>query len=147
MDESHYKSSTPRLQFGMRAMFVSVAVVALIVAAAAALHRLAVKGKGPRRPFEASLWEKAAPNSPCCRTVRSEMVDDLLAQYDFRGWSRAEIIGLLGSPSPTWAGFEQWDLYYVLGLERAGPYSLDDEALGFKFDAAGHVVKFGTSVN
>jgi hypothetical protein len=39
------------------------------------------------------------------------------------------------------------DIIYILGLERAGAYSLDDEALGFKFDKAGKVVKFRTSVN
>ncbi|MEX2141451.1 MAG: hypothetical protein WD894_19450 [Pirellulales bacterium] len=75
------------------------------------------------------------------------MVDDLLNKYDFTGWSRTQVVGLLGSPSPPWSGFEQWDMYYVLGLERAGAYSLDDEALGFKLNKAGLVIEFGISVN
>jgi hypothetical protein len=77
------------------------------------------------------------------------MVYDLLERHDFTGWSRAEVIELLGPGTVPRAGsgFEQWDMIYFLGLERAGSYSLDDEALGFKFDKAGRVVKFGTSVN
>jgi len=38
-------------------------------------------------------------------------------------------------------------MIYGLGLERAGAYSLDDEALGFNFDAADRVTSFGLSVN
>ncbi len=74
------------------------------------------------------------------------MVDDLLSRYDFHGWSKNDVVTLLGKPD-TWSGFEQWDVVYVLGLERSGAFSLDDEALGFKLDANGHVVSYGTSVN
>jgi hypothetical protein len=141
--------AAPRFQFGIRDAFALVAAIALVVAAMAALHRLAVREKGPWRPFEASDWREATPTSHY-RTVRSEMVDNLLAQFDFTGWTRTEIVDLLGPPTRPPAGgsgFDQWDMYYYLGLERAGSYSLDDEALGFKFDSSGRVVRFGTSVN
>lgn len=149
MDDNSYQDaqSPTRLQFGMRGMFVSVTVIALVVAAVVSIRRFVANEKGPRRPFVASLWKQAAPTHPCQRTIRSEMVDDLLNKYDFMGWTRTQVAGLLGSPSPPWSGFEQWDMYYVLGLERAGSYALDDEALGFNFDSADRVVKFGTSVN
>jgi len=146
MSETRATEQPPRLQFGTRAMFVAVTIIALLVAAAAALHRFEISERGPTRPFDAMLWKQADPNKH--RTVRSEMVDDLLERYDFTGWSRAEIADLLG-PSmapPIGSGFEQWDMIYLLGLER-GSYALDDEALGFKFDKAGRVVMFGTSVN
>jgi hypothetical protein len=44
-------------------------------------------------------------------------------------------------------GFPQWDAVYILGLERAGAFSLDDEALGFKFDTTDKVISYGLSVN
>ena len=102
-------------------------------------------------PFEASAWKSADPNHPSKqddnRTARSHMIKDLLRRYRFAGWKRQHVVELLGEPTEKWAGFEQWDMIYVLGAERAGAWSLDDEALGFKFDASGKVVKYGLSVN
>jgi hypothetical protein len=129
-------------------MFVLVGVIAVVVAFGVAIRQSIERERGPTRAFDAVLWKQADPNRDR-RTVRSEMVDDLLDRVDFSGWTRAEILKLLGpsSPSRPASGFDQWDLYYVLGLERGGGFALDDEALGFKFDAAGKVVKFGVSVN
>jgi hypothetical protein len=109
-----------RFQFGMRTLLVLVALVGVVSALVVAGIRTIQNEKGPRRPFDVILWKQAAPTRQCQRTVRSEMVDDLLKEHDFTGYSRAEVVGLLGSPSPRWSGFEQWDMYYVLGLERAG---------------------------
>jgi hypothetical protein len=103
-------------------------------------------------PFDPAAWSQADPATPAGRgsnrrTVRSFMVDDLLRRYDFHGWSREQVIDLLGPPTESWSGFEQWDVIYVLGLERLGNWSLDDEALGFKFDETDRVEKYGLSVN
>jgi hypothetical protein len=102
-------------------------------------------------PFEATAWKSADPNHASqrdgYRTARSHMIRDLLRRYQFRGWTRQQIVELLGEPTGKWSGFQQWDMIYVLGAERAGAWSLDDEALGFKFDASGKVVKYGLSVN
>ena len=35
-----------------------------------------------------------------------------------------------------WSAFEQWDVVYVLDLDRIGGLSLDDEALGSKLDGS-----------
>jgi len=81
------------------------------------------------------------------RTVRSRMIKDLLRHHRFDGWTRQQVVELLGEPTGKWSGFEQWDMIYVLGLERGGAFSLDEEALGFKFDARDRVIKYGQSVN
>ncbi|TAK96998.1 MAG: hypothetical protein EPO07_13930 [Verrucomicrobia bacterium] len=102
-----------------------------------------------RIPFEAVAW-KRAPSIEQHRTVRSQMIDDLLRHHKFSGWTRQQVIELLGEPTPgepAKMGFPQWDIVYVLGLERAGAYSLDDEALGFKFDAQDRVSKYGVTPN
>lgn len=81
------------------------------------------------------------------------MIGGLLRKYDFKGWSREEVVQLLGKPdwqteqAARAAGFPQFDIVYRLGLERGGSLSLDTEALGFSLDASGRVVKYGTSVN
>jgi hypothetical protein len=75
------------------------------------------------------------------------MIDDLLRNTNFQGWTQQQVEGLLGKPDPWSSSFSQFDIIYILGMERAGAFSLDDEALGFKFDANGRVVKFGCSVN
>jgi hypothetical protein len=101
--------------------------------------------------FDAVAWTEADPLHASAkdrwRTARSQMIDDLLNRYRFDGWTRQQVIDLLGPPTDSWSGFEQWDLIYVLGLERGGAFSLDDEALGFKFDETDLVVKYGLSVN
>lgn len=75
------------------------------------------------------------------------MIKDLLRRYKFTGWTRQQVVELLGRPTEKWSGFQQWDMIYVLGMERAGSLSLDDEALAFKFDANARVVKYGLSAN
>jgi len=100
-------------------------------------------------PFEASAWKRGTAVEKY-RTVRSQMIDDLLRQRKFEGWTRQEVVALLGEPTPgepAKKGFPQWDTVYILGLERQGGYSLDDEALGFKFDTTDRVTSYGLSVN
>ena len=97
-------------------------------------------------PFASVGWIQAAPIANH-RTVRSQMIDDLLRRYKFTGWTRQQLIALLGPPTTKASGFDQWDIVYVLGLERSGSLSLDDEALGFKFDSADRVSNYGLSVN
>lgn len=122
-------------QLSLRGLFGAAAIAAILAWAFQPVR------------FDGKEWKAARPNSTH-RTARSSMVDDLLRQYDFHGWTRQEVIELLGDGQPgAGTGFDQWDLIYILGLERAGPFSLDDEALGFKFDKRGCVVAYGTSVN
>lgn len=66
--------------------------------------------------------------------VRGCMVDDLLEKHTLVGMTRAQIVGLLGDPSPpqadTLAAFE---LVYWLGPER-GPIGTDSEWLAIRLD-------------
>jgi hypothetical protein len=101
--------------------------------------------------FDSAAWQRADPIERS-RTVRSQMIVDLLRTHNFQGWPRERVVQLLGTPDWTAgeaarAGFRQFDMVYRLGLERGGSFSLDTEALGFNFDANGRVVKYGCSVN
>jgi hypothetical protein len=123
-------------------MFVVVATVGAFVG----FGKWAFKPEVEQRSFEAVTWKRADPIERH-RTVRSQMIDDLLRHYNFQGWTRGQVTQLLGKPDTMWSSFNQWDIIYVLGMERAGAFSLDDEALGFKFDANGLVIAYGLSVN
>ncbi len=78
------------------------------------------------------------------------MIGDLLARHRFEGQTRRQVIDFLGDPDlsdPADSGFAGWDIVYILGLEDSGAFSLDDEALGFKFDADGKVIKYAVTTN
>lgn len=80
--------------------------------------------------------------------TRPLMIDDLLATYDFTGYSRAQIVGLLGDPSFHAASpaQTQWDEWYLIEREH------DDSTPGqFKFLVfdleQDKVVKYQTTVD
>ena len=131
----------------MKATQTSLIGIALTVAI------VSVSGCGgsdvKRIPFESSAWKRAEKVEPY-RTGRSQMIDDLLRHHKFSGWTRQQVVDLLGEPTrgePAKMGFPQWDIVYLLGLERAGSLSLNDDALGFKFDSKGTVIKYGITPN
>jgi len=135
---------TPRKPTFWRILRVGIIILCCLLFALTIAPRLFQR---PVCQFDAEKWRAANPKKGDHRTVRSEMIHDLLARYNFVGWSSADILALLGNPDDGWSGFPQWEMVYVLGLERGGNYALDDEALGFKFDQCGHVVEYGLSVN
>jgi len=53
------------------------------------------------------------------------MIEDLLKRYKFDGWTREQVVDLLGQPNDPGDSFDQWDIVYVLGLQRGGAFSLD----------------------
>lgn len=97
-------------------------------------------------PFSSAAWKHSTPIGNH-RTVRSEMIEDLLRTHYFIGWKRSQIEDLLGPLSSSPNGFDQWQAVYVLGLERGVILCLDDKALGFNFDANGRVMEYGLAVN
>jgi hypothetical protein len=126
-----------------------IAVAFLLLAAGLLWWQIIGRHRVTQIPFDSPAWQLAEPIENY-RTIRSQMIQDLLRQFDFSGWTREQIIELLGPPipgEPSSLGFSQWDIVYVLGIERGGPYSLDDEALGFEFDGEEQVESFGLSVN
>jgi hypothetical protein len=100
-------------------MFVVVATVGAFVG----FGKWAFKPEVEQRSFEAVTWKRADPIERH-RTVRSQMIDDLLRHYNFQGWTRGQVTQLLGKPDTMWSSFNQWDIIYVLGTERAGAFSL-----------------------
>lgn len=95
------------------------------------------------RPFNAIEWKAVRQQD----TVRRNMASDLLEKHNFYGWTRSDILELLGPPDNNWSGFKQWDMVYVLGIERSGPFSLDDEALVFRLDEKNEVIQYCITVN
>lgn len=88
--------------------------------------------------FDAQIWQD--PDLALSdRYLRSCMVDDLLASNQLTGLSQAEVVTLLGDPSPQ-NGFNDYDLVYLLGPEQ-GFISIDFEWLVIKLDTTGHVSK------
>ena len=128
-------------RFTLRTLFLVVAICAAMIMAVMWLFKPEVE----QIPFDSASWKRADPIERD-RTVRSQMIESLLRNHNFQGWSKAKVIALLGQPDSR-LSFEQWDLVYVLGLERAGSFSLDTEALGFKLDANDNVIRWGRSVN
>ena len=101
-------------------------------------------------PFESAAWKRADPIERH-RTVRSQMVDDLLKKRLLYGMTRAEIKELLGLSEPnldqSGVDASRWHMAYFLGMERAGAFSLDDEFLVIRFDKDGRAIEVRTIVN
>ena len=74
-------------------------------------------------------------------TIRIRMVDSLLNQYNFKGWTRKEIEQLLG-PRTVTEYFSDWDLVYYLGAGRYGNAVGDSEWLVFRLDDSGRVRRY-----
>jgi hypothetical protein len=98
-------------------------------------------------PFEAEAWKRADPIENF-RTVRIQMIDDVQIRNNFNGWSRTEIIDLLGESNRIPPSMRQsWQMAYRLGRERGAFMALDDEFLVFRFDRQGKVVAYGVTVD
>ena len=98
-------------------------------------------------PFEVASWRRADPIARH-RTVRSQMVDDLMRRKLLDGLPRSAVEQLLGPPNKgVQVGQGHWDMIYHLGLERAGAFSLDEEFLVIRFGDHGWVVEYRTTVN
>jgi len=131
------------------ALKISLAVVGVVIGAGVVWWFFGGPEGVRQIAFDSTAWHRADPIANH-RTVRSQMIQDLLRRHKFEGWTRQAVVALLGDPTPgepAKKGFPQWDAVYILGLERQGDYSLDDEALGFKFDTTDRVTSYGLSVN
>jgi hypothetical protein len=101
------------------------------------------------RPFEAEAWKRADPIEPLQRnrTVRSQMIDDLLRRKLLDGLSRAEVEQLLGPPLEDLSGFKshfrRYHLAYRLGLQRdGGALAFYYEYLAIRLDEQGRVTEY-----
>ncbi len=136
-------------QFTLRSLLLSVMCVGLAIVAGKGCLGIA-RDVEPLR-FESVNWKRAAPIERH-RTVRSQMIDDLLRRGLLNGLTRPEVESMLGPPEPhdlVSLGVDpyRWDIAYYLGLERGGVWSLDSEFLAIRFGDAGHVVECRNVVN
>lgn len=101
-------------------------------------------------PFDAAAWRLADPIENH-RTVRSQMVDDLLPRRLLDGMDRTQVEQLLGAPlanlSNAGVDRSRWHMAYYVGMERQGFMSLDDEMLVIRFDEQGCVAEAALAVN
>ncbi len=101
-------------------------------------------------PFDSVAW-KRADEIENHRTVRSQMVDQLIGSGRLDGLKPLEVEKLLGSPlrdmNSAGVDGQRWNMAYFLGWERSGFMSLDDEFLVIRFDAQGRVAEYRIVVN
>jgi len=155
---SAISDSNPRAEFRMatrlmthtihpsrRKRFARRAVLALAVLVLVPVGYVVWRYEVHHEAFDSAAWKQADND----RTTRSRMIEDLLSRYDFSGWTRQQVIDLLGDPTGggQGAGFPQWDQIYLLGKEPPGVLAVDDMALGFSFNTTDRVTKYGVSVN
>jgi hypothetical protein len=97
--------------------------------------------------FESNAWKQANPIGHR-RTIRSQMVDDLISRQLLNEMDRAQVEALLG-PSIDYSQLfgkdeSRWDVVYEIGLERQGRWSFDTEFLAIRFDRNGNVLAYKT---
>jgi len=98
-------------------------------------------------PFESEAW-KRGDDIGNFRTVRSQMIGDLLQRHDFHGWSKEQIVDLLGNPDEgeNHEMYPLWDMAYFLGVERGGWASLDNEYVVFRLNGQQKVIDYRVTV-
>lgn len=89
---------------------------------------LLVAGCRSQREFDRERWLDADLET----RERAHMVASLFEQHPLRGMDRAEVVSLLGPPTPTekWGGTE---MIYVLGPD-GGLFAIDHEWLLIELD-------------
>lgn len=117
---------------GRRKRWVVLGFIVLAVTWGLAVWRVWFPGCA----FDPAAWQD---ESQIEQGVRLGMADRLLARDALRGKTRAEVVGLLGEPTPT-GHFSDWDLVYWLGPER-GWIHIDSAWLVVRFDGDGRVAE------
>lgn len=94
--------------------------------------------KAKQIPFEPEAWKSVSLSqiySDHTLHTRLYMVDDLLAKYNFTGWSQEELENLLGKPDVDQNHRTPPRIYYALG------YTSDTVWLIFWLDEQGRVIR------
>lgn len=142
-----YQAILGRMNRGRASIAVLVALASAVPFGIAGLSGIDPADPHPVMPIAigATGWQKADPIEGH-RTVRSQMIDDLLQRYNFRGWSADEVIELLGLPDRHPPSMRSVDMVYRLGF-RPDAWALDDEYLYFRFDGQARVAEYGVTVD
>src|SRR5688572_29785136 len=103
-----------------RWLAIILAALAVIVAALAFMTGLSVRrSRLPGEPFDAVAWQDEVKIE---QGVRRGMADRLVAEGTLIGKTRAEVVELLGEPTPI-GYFADWHMVYWLGNERGSSAS------------------------
>jgi len=88
-------------------------------------------------PFNETWWRQGEKNYGDPFRRRHRIADWLILWGSLKGWSRADVVALLGEPTPT-EYFREWNMVYILGRER-GFIAIDSEWLVLRLDSRGRV--------
>lgn len=97
---------------------------------------LFISGCGSQTPFDQRRWRNADLET----RERAHMVASLLEAHPLKGMDRAEVVELLGPPTPT----DKWEgtgMIYVLGPDGS-LMAIDHEWLLIELDQEGRVTTF-----
>ncbi len=77
----------------------------------------------PQIPFDEATWKNAKYDYEAHieSDIRGQMTDDLLKRHNFKGWTREQVIALLGESDSLGELAGEWDLIYGLG-KLPGPF-------------------------
>jgi hypothetical protein len=120
-----------------------------ILATAATLLCAGCRGPAAsKKPFDSSEWKKAGlSHSQGERSVRGQMLDDLLVRKaHLKGWSRQEVVDLLGQPSARMTGAATNTENYLVGHIK-GCRPGYESSLVLTFDQDNKVADCGFSVD
>lgn len=119
----------------------------ILIASVALLCAACGQKAKPNPTFDASAWKTAGQSTSIAgRTVRADMLGDLLAHHDFHGWTRAQLVALLGEPTGKLPGAIH-SIYYSVGHIK-GAYPVHEQSLNFTFDQNDQsVVDYGVNVD
>lgn len=98
----------------------------------------------PQIPFDEATWKNAKYDyqKHIESDIRGQMTDDLFKRYKFDGWTREQVIALLGESDSLGELEGEWDLIYGLG-RIPGAFAIDLQNYGFKLDRQGRVREHG----
>lgn len=95
-----------------------------------------------RTPFDAESWrDRSLDQADPAWPTRLRMVDDVIARRRLDGFTRNELLTLLG-PADQTDKWRDWHLVYWLGPERSGFARIDSEWLVIRFDDSSRVATY-----
>ena len=134
-------------KFSLKTIFFILTACACTIALVDQYRRYLVSGGVRQVPFRSEEWKQVDPWRNKLSSRRN-MIVDLIQNRDLLGMHREHVIKLLGRPDNAVSeGFLNWDSCYLIGLERAGWSSLDDEFLLINYDERGCVISYRLATN
>lgn len=123
-------------------LLLCISIAFVLLAANAARNYRLMGMSWDSIPFNQAEWKAPASSEPTDMT-RLAMLDDLLARYNFKGWTREQVEALLGPPDDVdvdndWLEApDDWDMLYNTGMVIGDLYWLV-----FDLDEQGKVISY-----